>query len=318
MITISDAVNNNIISPALSKMLPSRCLCGHELQFSDDMQKIVCSSDICRTGLLHRLKYINNKLKIGLTSDELVFITKKLKLKSPYQILHLADAYKAKVISSETVMHIKSALNRISEIHNTEYYLHEVISFSGADGLTETISKKLFNGFNTIDEVYRNLDEYRAGFISEKIGSTHNSLASIDLYNTLVSLTDELVYAETIFKIKNTTDSLKIAFMSSNVEPYVNKTEFIEMLESVCDIKFVVVSVIDETTDILIRNNMETGQRYKDARRINEKHIAELVNKGEIKLSDAGKEVAGSLKPVGHLILIGTVEDVIKQLRTVY
>jgi hypothetical protein len=77
---------------------------------------------------------------------------------------------------------------------------------------------------------------------------------------------------------------------------------------------FVPVTTIAETTDILIRNSANSGSKVRTARLINDKHIAELMNKGEINLSDINKKVDTDLKPAGCSIYIDSIENVLNRL----
>lgn len=340
-VSIAEVLENQILSSQVINMIPSRCSCGEEIKFTDDIRSIECNAKGCNNKLVSRIENFSNLTQLNMSKEDIVIMLKKLpRVISPYQVLDLGQAYKQKKISKSVIIGLPDVLKRLDEIKRKSYYVYEIGQLCGIESITK-IAKKLFYGFNTVTEFYDNFDKHGVNFISEKLGINSTSILQlgIQVINDIEALRDELQYAETKFSIRKHERVLRVAFSDNEITPYTNRGELIETLNYKFNSEFIIVSNIDTNTDILIKNKSGKTKRYIEAVRINERLTAECVNSGKFKYKDIGtdKQRKGkdrtdgadnenaalsisdydkdTFKPLGQSIYIGSVEEVTDRLR---
>lgn len=324
-ITFKEAVDNQLLSVYTMNMLPLKCACGRELQFSDDMSKLICTEVNCRNSVIVRIENFAEAMGLEISRDEIVALLKRVpRVISPYQLIDLDRAYKEKKISKSVIFNLDKILARLKEIRQGAYYIYELAGMCGIESI-QLIANKLFYGFNTVEEFYSNLYGYGADFLNDKLGIS-DEMEALSLADELKGIQEELQYAESRFNVHEHKRVFKVAFADNELLPYINKQEFIGVLNSAFSSSFITVSNIDSNTDILIRNDGKKSAKYMEAVRVNEKLTADKVNSGELEYKDIGldKDVytesggrdndRDRFKPLGQSIYIGSVEDVLNRL----
>lgn len=314
-ISITEAENNKLISSKAISLLPKKCLCGNELSFSDSLKKLQCSNINCKATILYRCKTFCKKTDLDITESELIGIIEKLSLITPYQLLQLDAVYKEKLINKSDIQDIDNIIQKLNYIKSNEYFMYQIIELSGIEEIN-SIAKKLFYGFNSIDEIFEEIEASRVIFFNERLGirSSDSTIISVEIYNKIMSIQEELIFAETQFKVKKHKNVLRIVFADNNIGNFINKAELIEYLEDRYDYTILHVSNICNNTDILIKNGGISSTKARIARTINEKHIAEQINSGKISLNDIGKFETNKLKPIGSIVYIDTLEHILDRL----
>lgn len=312
--SFEEALKNNIISQSTYDMLPKVCRCGSPMVFSDSLREIRCSNAKCKEDLAVRLKAFVDYNNISLTYDDCYLLTERLNIVSPYQLLMLKDAADNKIITTADILKIYKVIEELTELTNREFYIYNLIEMCGIPDISR-IAYKLAFGFNSMDELYNEIDNTQVAFINDRLGivTSDSCTLSLDIYNKMLKLKEELYLAEALLSTKSHENRIHIVFCDTST-PYVNKSECLEYLNNTFKYTFVHKSLIDDNTDVLIKHSENPTSRYRNARLINDKFVAEQVNSNILKLSEVGAPVEGQLKPCGIKIYITTVEDLIKRL----
>lgn len=122
------------------------------------------------------------------------------------------------------------------------------------------------------------------------------------------------MFAETQLKIRKHKNVVRLAFSDSNIGHFINKAELIQYLEYTYDISVLHISSINSYTDILIKNGSSSNTKLRIARTINEKYVADSINNGEFNLDDIGKFEDNKLKPIGSIIYIDKLDNILDRL----
>lgn len=315
-ISYADAKSNELISDKVLKLIPNTCsICGNMLQFSDSLRTISCTNKNCKCSILKRCLRFNKSVGIQLSVQDTLSLINKLNIITPYQLLMLDDVVKSGLINNSSEHKINNEIQIIKDIKQREYFIYEVVELCGIEEIA-TVAKKIFYGFNSIAEAYDEIDSGRVIFINERLGirSSDSTILSVEIYNKILTLREELIFAETQLKIKKHKNVLRLAFSDNNIGKFVNKAELIKYLEYMYDITVLHTSSINNSTDILIKSGSNSNTKLRVARTINEKHIAENINSGVFTLNDIGTFEENKLKPIGSVIYIDKLDNILDRL----
>lgn len=312
-ITLSEALKNELITAQTYKTIP-KCKCGSIFEFSDSMKALVCTNKDCVYKTIHRIELFCEKLGIVHSKFDIMQLVKSLKIVTPYQMLMLDSAYAKNVADIRNIQGIDELLQNIKRIKEREYFISNIVELCGIRTI-ENIAYKIFDGFNSVEDAFNEIETGQLAFLNEHLGikSSDSSIISVEIFNILKSIRDELIFGETQLKIKKHTNIIRIAF-SDNVLPFINKSELISYLNYKFNYKFVLATTVGETTDILIKNIDSNNSKYRTAKIINDKHIADSMNNNGVSFNDIGKKVDGELKPLGNRIYIDTLSNVLERL----
>lgn len=307
-ITISEAIENNLISSECSDILPKKCKCGSDLEINESLKWLECTSKSCSYSVITGIEKIFNMLDIHISEDDIIKIVNKLNIISPYQILILNRGVE------KHISNISIDYDKLSEFRNTPHYLYEIVELCGDESI-EKIAKTLFFGFNSFDEAYREIETSQVSFIDERLGIINaDSMAlSYNIYNKLVNLKEQFIFIESELNIRKHENKLNIAF-SDNVLPFMNKSDVIIYLNTKYNYTFCMVTSINETTDILIRNADGNSNKNRIASTINNNYVADLMNNDKITLSEINQLHDDKLKPLGCVIYITNINSLIEHL----
>lgn len=316
-ISIKEAIENNVISQQTAHLLPKMCKCGAPLEFSESLKEIRCTNENCKYSIIYRVREFCRILHIGFTDSDIEEIVNVFGIITPYQIIQICDdeIIKSPKFNQLTIHDISDKIQNIKNITQSEYFLYKVVELVCLDNISK-VAHKLFKGFETIDEAYFEIENGQLSFINERLGikDQDSSIISLEIFNELLSIKDELIFAESLFSIKhNSKKRLNIAF-ADNIIPFINIGELIEYLNYTYNYNFVHVGTVSQTTDVVIRNAASSGTKLRTANVLNSKYVANKMNTNEIKLGDIGKIVDEQLKPIGSLVYIETLETLMNRL----
>lgn len=312
-ITLSEALKNELITAQTYKTIP-KCECGSIFEFSDSMKALICTNKDCIYKTIHRIELFCEKLGIDTNKFDMIQLVKSLKIVTPYQMLMLDSAYTKNVVNIRSIQGINELLQNIKRVKEREYFISNIVELCGIRTI-ENIAYKIFDGFNSIEDAFNEIETGQLAFLNERLGikSSDSSIISVEIFNILKDIKEELIFGETQLKIKEHTNIIRIAF-SDNILPFINKSELIDYLNYKFKYKFVVATTVGENTDILIKNVDSNNSKYRTAKIINDKHIANAMNNNGVSFNDIGKKVEGELKPLGNKIYIDTLSNVLDRL----
>ena len=311
--SIDEIKSKHILSDELLSIIPHKCKCGNNLCISNSLNEIVCTSKKCTSALHYRTKKFCEMLNIPLSDQSIDIIIRDVNIISPYQILMLQYMYKDGTVSHFNIPEIQDCIQIINNVVNNEISLANMIKLCGIEEIT-SVANKLFDNFNSVDDIYEQLYRGQVVFISGQLGLDNTSIIfAVDIFNKLIKIQDELVFAETQFKIDKNTDKYINVAIIGNTSPLANKSEIIQYLNAKYKMFRFRLHGIDEHTDILI-NGTNSTDKCRDANIINNRFIAEEMNKNNIELNDIGKFKEGILKPIGAKIYIDNLQNVLNRL----
>lgn len=317
-VKLSEALENEIITEELYDILHNKCRCGIDFEFNDSLKYITCSDANCKYNITTRINNMFKYFGYEIDTDSMYNIVNKLNIVTPFQILMLSDAYKAKLISSSDYSNIEKLLQYINNILSGEYFIYQLFEMCGIKTISK-VALSLFDGFENTDELFEEIEVGQLGFINEHLGVKNNdsSIISLSIYNKILSLENEIILAESLLNIKKyDLQVIRIAF-SDNVADFMNKAEFIEYLNYMYyNYKFMLVVTVSEKTDILIQNFNTFNNKNRSAKAINNKYVAESINLDKFTLEDVNKKLDNELKPLGNQVWVCTSKQLIEQLDT--
>lgn len=304
---------NNVISDYTMKLLNHKCICGKDLEFYSSLSSLYCKDKKCKCRVISRIEKCLSSMGVDTSSFDIYNIVNKLDLISPYQIFLLKDAYNNNLVSDTDIVDIK-LLEQLDKIVSADYKFYNLLEMSGIDTISN-IACKLAYGFNNLDEFYSEVEGGQLVFINERLGidTSDGCIISLEVYNKLLEIKDELIFAESIFKITPYRNRIFIAF-NDNVKPFNNKMELMDYLKYTYKNTFVHVTVIRDNLDILVKKSNNNTNKFRLANLINDKYVADKVNSGELELSDIGKLDEKQLKPIGSRVYIDSLENILSRL----
>jgi hypothetical protein len=318
-ISYTEAIENGLISETTRKLLPDRCKCGSNYELNDSLTGIECTNKNCIEYLVNRIENFTQLLSLQLSSDEIRELVKKLNLQTPYQLLMVDDAVAQNVFSGNGLDPAELAMiaKQVKETKSKEFTLTEIVKLCGITEVSK-VAGKIFAGFETFDDAYSEIENKQVIFINERLGirDTESTIFSADIYDKIIDLKDELIFAEMLLSTKKCDkQSLKIVF-ADNIQPYVNKSELMDFLNYTYGYNFILMSSVSEDTDILVRNDHSNNSniKYRTAKLINNAQVAKEMNEGSLQLKDVEKKVKYELKPRGCKIYIDKLDYVLDKL----
>lgn len=313
-LSLIDAYNNKVLSEKSLMFMPKTCRCGQDLELSDSLTELRCSDKECQSYTILRSSGLCKMLRLDISKDDMLNLIDKFNIISPYQLLELDSLKSIGEVSDTLVENIEKVVKRLTILKSSDIELYEILSWCGIADI-EVIAKQLAYGFNSFDEFFNEIDRAQVSFINERLGikTTEACVLAHKIYNEILDIRDELYYAESMLKVKEYTNRIFIAF-NDNCGQYLNKTEVLNYLNNTFDYTFVHTELVNEQTDILVKHLDQSNYKYRNARLINEKSVAEKVNSNEIMLDEADKFISGQLKPLGHKIYIDNIENIMKRL----
>ena len=227
-ITFEDVVNYELLNDSTIKLLPNKCRCGKKLVLSDSMRTMRCIDNNCRYFVVDRINKLNKHLELNISAADIDRLSHKLHWLTPYQLFMLDLSYEDNVIGMSDINNIVDVIRRIRELKSQEWYIYEIVELCGIDSIS-LVAKKLFDGFESIEQLYDELEQGQISFINDRLGikSSDSSVLTVGIYNKLIEMKEELIFCETLLKIKKYSEKLiRISFCDNNI-PFLNKSETI-------------------------------------------------------------------------------------------
>ena len=317
MISFDDAIEHGILNKEVLKLTKGFCKCGTQLFIDNSYRRIICPNEDCKERFIESEQKLCKYIGFDIGHDELDKINTKYNIISQYQLLQLDELYSSGQISESDVHDIESYVQKIKEFKNRELFIYELFEMSGLD-IISNVAYNLFFGFNSVKEVYDEIDKSQVIFINERLGFNNKSISiSVMLYKVLENIRESMFYVESMFKIKQYENRVMIAF-NDDIGDYLNRTEFMELINEKYNRTFVMVTLITENTDIIIMNSWNKTYKIRKADEINDNSIAKMLNNNDIDMIEIGKFNDKQLKPYGKQIYIDSLNNVLERFDMFY
>lgn len=276
--TYTEVKNAGIIDEDVLEYVPSTCDgeygCGSELEFTDNLTQIGCPNRFCTHKVASRLESMAKEMKAdGWGISTCLAVVKAFKLKSPAQVFLLETVNPS--VMNGIVPAFDKKVKSICDPEKRKVQLWQVVKLMNIPGLSMN-AMKIFEGYNTIEDAYKDIEEKQVPFIMTRLGiskQNESSAMAVNYYETLLEYKEELIAAQHRFEVfKPEGDILKIA-ITGGVNGYTNKGEFIRYINKIGEGKYLasLMNTVSAAIDILVADGDTSSNKYKAACKINQK-----------------------------------------------
>lgn len=300
--------------------IPETCECGGEIMFTDTVRQIFCSNPHCTYKVAARLEKMAKMMQAdGWGESACQQICRQYKMISPFQVFLLEN--RADIVNTG-VAGINKKVENICDRGKRSIYLWELVKYAGIPNIEQT-AYKIFTGYPTIEDAYKDIEAGQVIFVAEKLGikNKESAVMALEIYNNLMAYKDELVFGESQFDIKKESGSkLKIA-ITGGVFGFNNKSDFIKFINKRYngELNAMLASSVSSSVDILVADGDTSSNKFNSALKINQKYIDKGISDGTINPADIGKfKNERDLHPIGEAIMIGEHDKVIERLDRVF
>lgn len=321
MITIKEAIDNELLPIEILKSIPKRCRCGSPNIFTESLTELQCSNPKCVYKVAKRMYNMTQEMGLK-TWDEntCTILCEQFNFATPFQLMLVQQLIDGNVDTG--IIDFGKKVKEIEEFRKEKIELWKIVKYANIR-YVNMLAKKLFGSYDSMQKAYDDIEKGQISYISEKLGIQNNetSVMAIMIYNQLIECKEELMFAETQFNIiKHKTDPIRIA-ISGGTPGYLNKTALLTMLNNRYYeyTNFVLDSTITDDTKILLASYDKTSTKYRTAKRINERYISQAIHNDEFSLSDIGKfDKSDDMLAIGEKIAIVDEKELLNRLNRTF
>lgn len=320
-ITFEEVEENGLLTPSVLACIPRTCECGAPIEFTDSLRQIYCSNPRCLYKVAARLESMGKAMKSdGWGESTCITVCREFGVISPYQVFLLPGEIKKGKTSSVAAFEKKVA--SICDPAKRRVKLWEVVKLAGIPSI-ETTAYKIFDGYNSLDDAYEDIENGQVPFIAEKLGlkNSENSVMAVTIYNTLIQYKEELKFGESQFTIVQPTGKTIYIAITGGVYGFKNKSEFVSYINSRYSgkVNAMLMSRVTSQIDILIADGDTSHGKYAAASKINAKYVETGLNTGMFTEDQMGTfENDTDMHPIGEKIFITDSEGVLARLDKIF
>lgn len=208
--------------------LPTECPdCGAPLEMSENLTGLRCSNPRCVSKLVMRIRSICKDLNI-LNFGEST-IEKFIKLYEPDSPLDIFELKEGMILGEGISLEVSNKV--ISQIQEKNHFLlWEYVQVANIP-CVRTSARKIFQGYETIEDAYIDIENGGSDFICRKLGinkKDETSIQAIKIYKNLLEFKDELISGEKDVNIVKLGEIPELNVVCSDQvgEGFKNKPEF--------------------------------------------------------------------------------------------
>ena len=321
-VTLQEVIDNELISKDVLDCIPHTCTCGAPIEFTDSLRQIYCSNPRCFYKIASRLEAMAKTMKAdGWGESTCVTVCQEFKLVSPYQVFLLEEKVKENPDISSVAAFPKKIAS-ICDMNKRHVQLWEVVRLAGIPSI-ETIAYKIFNGYNNLTEAFNDIEKGQVPFIAERLGlkNADGSVMAVNVYNTLMSYKNELLFGETQFDIYKPTGQTLYMAITGGVDGFRNKSEFVQYVKNRYGGKVnpMLMNSVSAQVDILIADGDTSSNKFKTATRLNSKFLEKGLESGLFTADEIGTfKNPRDMHPVGEKVFITDSHSVFERLDKVF
>lgn len=182
-------------------ILPEVCEdCGSPLAISETMTGLHCSNPRCKSKIVMRIKAICRDL--GIIDFGESTISKFVDYYGVTNPLNFFDLKPGMILSDE--VSDKVSVKVIDQlVHKKKFLLWEFVQVANLPYI-RTSARKIFQGYNCLEEAYEDIEEGGVEFIQKRLGITKEDTVSVQamkIYTTLMEFKDDLLEGEECVEI---------------------------------------------------------------------------------------------------------------------
>lgn len=274
--SFKEVEDNNLIEQRIINSINNKCWCGKELVFSDSLTQLMCKdSECCEKITFRAIKMLEQLGLNNIDSEEVSLVVKAYKIKTPYQLFIISQL-------GETDTEIglsEGTVDKLTSFVRSDIDIVKLVQI-GNFRYVSKVADKLFIGYKSIESAYNEFEKFQLPIIADKLGvyNTEALIIPMLIYQTLIRIKDELLFASKIFNVTSECDSAIRIAVSSDLGEYINKQMMISKITKEYDRQFIIDSRVSDNTDILIWNNNIESVKYRNAVLVNKKYGYDKVN----------------------------------------
>lgn len=268
-IPYSEVYENGLMSQEILDHIIDQCECGEEVHFTESLTQIFCPNRFCTYKVAARLEAMAKAMQVdGFGESTCQELCRQFNLKSPYQVFLLKDK------TCPSVAAFEKKIAEITSPDKTKVKLWELVKLAGIPNI-ESIAYKIFDGYDSLEEAYAEIEKHQVPFIAEKLGlkNATTGVMAANVYKNLIEYKSELLFGESKFTIyKPTGDTFYIA-ITGGVSGFPNKSEYVRYINTRYSGKINVMQMnaVTHQVNALVADGDTSSKKYKTACRLKEK-----------------------------------------------
>lgn len=278
-ISVLEAIDNGLLDVELAEIIPTHCEeCGSELMLTESLKQIYCDNRTCPTKVASRLEGMAKMMKAdGWGESTCLQVVKSFGMVSPFQVFLLQGR------ECPSVAAFDKKLAEICDANKRIIKLWEVVKYANIPSI-DTVAFKIFDGYNSMEEAFDDIEEYGVALIAEKLGlrNAETGIMAVNIYSTLMEYKDELLFGESTFEVYNPSGEKLYMAITGGVYGYANKSEFVSYINQryAGKVNAMLMNSVTREVDVLISDGGANSNKVKKAKKIQE-------DGGKIKIMDS-------------------------------
>ena len=229
MIKVSELKKTNL-PQAFLDVIPEKCEvdgCDADLVVTEGLTALCCSNPYCPEKVVQRMAQLLKDIGIkGMGEANCRKFLQNREYKSPYEILLYnfeTDGVLYEGCSEEVSQKLYDKLKEKRSMP-----LWEFAKIGNAPNIRDQ-ARKLFDGYTTFTDFYKDMEITGVDFIQDKLGidKEKESIQAMKIYQSLMTYKEEFLRAESVLEVKAIANTTINAVISSSVGgKYKTKAEF--------------------------------------------------------------------------------------------
>lgn len=273
--TYEEVAERNLIPADVLETVPETCpVCGSDIEFTFSLKQIYCKNNKCALKVAARLESMAKAMKAdGWGESACLKVCQAYKLITPYQIFAIGE----RGLPCPDIPAFDKKLASICDPEKRKVRLWEVVRYAGIPSI-ETIAFKIFDGFDSMEQAYEQIEKYQAPFIAERIG-TSNGVMAIHIYEALMEHKEELMYGEQKFDVYVPTGEQVIMAITGKAYGYSSKGEYVKTINDKFKgkVNVVLMNSVSARVNVLIADGDTSSNKFKTACKLKEKGTDILI-----------------------------------------
>lgn len=326
-ISLEEVIENQLISEDVLNVIPHTCGCGAPIEFTDSLRQIYCTNPRCYYKVASRLEAMAKKLRgpngeccDGWGESTCITVCQEYHMISPYQVFQLE-----RLVANGSTSSVPAFEKKVKSICNPalrKVELWKVVELAGIPSI-ESIAYKIFGGYHSFDEAFKDIKEGQVPFIANKLGlkNSETSVMAVNVYKTLLEYEEEIRYGEKQFDIYEPTGKTIYMAITGGVNGFHNKSEFVQYINNRYNgkVNAMLMNSVTNQVEILVADGDTGSNKYKTAIRLNGKYLEKGITTGKFTREEVGTyKNPKDLHAIGELILIGDSKEIIQKLDEVF
>lgn len=219
MLTVAELKRSiDLDEPKFWALIPELCeTCTMPLLMSETLTGLQCSNLRCSDRIVMRVKAILDKLGVkGFGESAIEKFVLSREVVNPLEILSLSLGETIHGVSDRVS---EKVILQISEEANRGRLLWEYVELAQLPGI-QSKARKIFAGFETIEEAYDHIEEGGVLWVQEQLGvqsqEDYVAISAVSTFSTLMEFRDDLIEGQSWVKIAELGERIELLVVCSD------------------------------------------------------------------------------------------------------